>query len=291
MAGIRIKLRAAMLRYVTSKIPIPGKVLEVLLRNVEVAYPILPVTIEAQGALFEIRSLDDIIQRTIYFLGRWELKETLFVKRVLRAGDVFIDIGANLGYFTVLGGQIVGPNGLIVAFEPFSLVREHLQKNVSLNGLMNVRIEPIAVADKKGTSSIQGAVPANLGLMSLVTTSGSYKGGKEYKEQTETIDLDSYVRACLSRNKRIRLIKIDVEHGIAQALKGMDFILSNTMADYVLFEVNDDKLSAIGTSSEEVCQKFDRYKYKLYKLGLIKLRPLRQYRNVRGNVLAVSPNL
>src|SRR5687768_15967771 len=62
--------------------------------------------------------LDDWIPQQIYFLGSYEEKEIRFISKKLRTGDIFIDVGANIGVFTMVSSQIVGERGKVYAFEP-----------------------------------------------------------------------------------------------------------------------------------------------------------------------------
>ena len=66
-----------------------------------------------------VLDLTEAAQREIFYFGAYERKESLLLRRILRSGDVFWDVGANLGYYTLLGAACVGPNGRVVAFEPF----------------------------------------------------------------------------------------------------------------------------------------------------------------------------
>src|SRR5687768_5606856 len=89
--------------------------------------------------------LDDWIPQQLYFLGAYEEKEILFVSKVLNAGDIFIDVGANIGIFTMVASQIVGKAGKVYAFEPLSTNFDKLHWHVIENKLRNVTVERLAV--------------------------------------------------------------------------------------------------------------------------------------------------
>jgi hypothetical protein len=59
--------------------------------------------------------LPDVIQNYVYLFGTWEPDLTAFMRRRLRPGDTFIDVGANIGYLSTLGSKLVGPHGVVVA--------------------------------------------------------------------------------------------------------------------------------------------------------------------------------
>ena len=74
------------------------------------------------------------------------------MRRLLKEGDTFMDIGASIGYFTVLGGIKVGPRGLVLAFEPSPTSFERLLRNCQINNLRNVRASQCAIGGRDGHS-------------------------------------------------------------------------------------------------------------------------------------------
>jgi len=82
-------------------------------------YPITPRVVRSQlGFEVEIRDYAEHIQSYIYWLGRFEPRESAVVRNLVQPGDCVIDAGANLGWFTLLASSIVGTTGKIFAFEP-----------------------------------------------------------------------------------------------------------------------------------------------------------------------------
>ena len=80
----------------------------------------------------------------------WEETETHWFVQSIRPGDVVVDLGANVGYYTILRGKLVGEIGRVYAFEPDPVGFEILRRNVRLNGLHNVVLEQKAVSSKPG---------------------------------------------------------------------------------------------------------------------------------------------
>jgi FkbM family methyltransferase len=96
--------------------------------------------------------------RRIYFYGEHDERyETRLLKRLLRRGDVFWDIGANIGFYSCLAAMIVGPEGKVVAFEPASAARRLLEANVALNRFENVSVRTEALGDTEATAMIHFA--------------------------------------------------------------------------------------------------------------------------------------
>src|SRR3954447_9594533 len=87
---------------------------------------------------------DDMVPAYMYLFGTWEPNITGYVKRALRTGDTFIDVGANIGYFSMLASKLVGPGGSVVALEASPEFYEIVQENIRLNNCGNVR--PVNVA-------------------------------------------------------------------------------------------------------------------------------------------------
>src|SRR5262249_887460 len=90
----------------------------------------------------------DFIQRFIYFFGMWEPCLTCWILEQLAPGDVFIDVGANIGYYSLLASKLVGEFGLVVAIEPSPTIFNTLKNNLALNKARNIRLVNMAVSDR-----------------------------------------------------------------------------------------------------------------------------------------------
>lgn len=89
--------------------------------------------------------------RMLYANSHPDWYEMWFVRHYLRPGDGFLDIGANIGVYTLLAAPILGPSGWIMAFEPGIKTLERLRENIQLNGLGGVVVHAAAVGEKAGT--------------------------------------------------------------------------------------------------------------------------------------------
>ena len=94
--------------------------------------------------------IDDNVDRRIYFFGIYEPHLTYFMKRTIKPGDIVVDVGANIGYFTLLMSQLSGKDGSVVAIEASPATFEKLIKNIERNHCVNVISRPVAVSDHKG---------------------------------------------------------------------------------------------------------------------------------------------
>src|SRR6266700_1510309 len=91
--------------------------------------------------------IDQFISQRIKNRGSWEPFETGIMISLLRPGDVFIDIGANIGWYTVMSALTVGRSGHVFAFEPAGDNADLLERNVALNRLDNVKLFRCALAE------------------------------------------------------------------------------------------------------------------------------------------------
>lgn len=98
------------------------------------------------GKTFHVDLQDEIIGSSLLVEGVWEPEETSFVQQSLKPGMVFVDLGANIGYYTVIASGLVGSTGRVFAFEPEPRNFALLQKNIEINGCRNVVAENKAVA-------------------------------------------------------------------------------------------------------------------------------------------------
>jgi FkbM family methyltransferase len=146
----------------------------------------------------------DLIQRTILQFGIWEPEVSKAIERILRPGDVFVDVGANVGYHTLLGSKLVGNDGTVVALEAMPPTFAILERNLALNAAKNVRAVNVAAFGKSGQVPIYGYNAVNIGAASTLASRGGPAAAT-----VEAMPLT----AILSHEERSRvsLIKVDIE--------------------------------------------------------------------------------
>ena len=163
------------------------------------------IDINIEGINYHL-DLSEVIDNKVFY-GNWEPETTAMFKRLLKQDMTFLDIGANMGYYTLLSGKIVGNKGRVIAFEPTSNGFERLETNVSLNKFKSVEIE------KLGLSNKNKKIKANL--------RSSWKISGLVEPEKETIDmmkLDNYL--AIRKIGRVDFIKIDVDGYEYEVLKG-----------------------------------------------------------------------
>jgi FkbM family methyltransferase len=159
------------------------------------------------GAVMEIR-YPDTIQSAVHLFGVWEPHITQFVASSLRAGDVFVDVGANVGYYTLLASRLVGPDGAVHSIEASPNIFDALERNVLRNRLSNVHLHQCAVGEVEGTVVLYSGRETNLGATTVIKERAMQGHMREEaivssRIITHVVPLDALARA--------RLIKIDVE--------------------------------------------------------------------------------
>lgn len=128
-----------------------------------------------------------------------------------------MDIGANIGYFTLLMASKVGPQGRVFAFEPVPSVYDVLCENLELNYLHHVQAERLAVADGEGQSQMQLEDDAPMSFTSRLAETG--------RLAVQTVSVDSYVET--NGLDRLDFVKIDVEGAEDAVIRGMNRTLGN----------------------------------------------------------------
>lgn len=184
--------------------------------------------VEIRSALHQISMLMDPVDLhstpyTLLDFGSYETDETRFLKAVFRDGDVFLDIGANLGWYSLVLGRNC-PGSRIFAFEPIPSTVAALEKNIRLNALQNV--EPICMGmfNKEDELSFLYA-PDVSGATSLKVT-GQTRGRTSIQSVTcRTTTLDSF---CAGRDIVPTLLKIDVEGAELMVVQGGGETLQHT---------------------------------------------------------------
>ena len=159
------------------------------------------------GPMIYLRN-DLCISRSLALYGEWSEPELELFRRLLSAGDVVAEVGANLGSHTVGLARMVGETGAVVAFEPQRFVYQLLCANIALNDLLNVHPRHSAVGASPGEINVpvlNFSAPNNVGGLAL--------GGEDGEQvPVETIDSLGF--------GRLNLLKIDVEGMEADVLAG-----------------------------------------------------------------------
>jgi FkbM family methyltransferase len=194
--------------------------------------------------------LRDAIAREVCFTGQYGPQETAVVKAILSAGMTFVDVGANWGYFTLLGANAVGGSGRVVSLEPHPVLFDVLQENVKRNSLAQVMTLKLAASNETGTVDLIGYDEAsqNRGTSRLV----SNRNGCLPIFQARAITLDDlFAKLCL---ETIDLLKMDIEGAEGFALQGLVKSLSQHRIHRLIVELHPEQLAEHGKIAEDVIE-------------------------------------
>jgi FkbM family methyltransferase len=159
-----------------------------------------------------------------------EMYEPALTQRVaanLGRGGVFVDVGANMGYYTLLASRLVGNDGLVLAFEPSHANLAQLGKNLMLNGCQNVLVFSEALSDCARVAKLSLPWVFNSGVCSLGNgpSSGLSESGRFTLTPTRRFD---DVVASIGLDRPVSVVKIDAEGHEPQVVRGMEKLLRST---------------------------------------------------------------
>jgi len=190
--------------------------------------------------------------------GIYEPLETEIARKEIKEGNVVIDVGANIGYYTLIFAKLVGEEGKVFAFEPAPENFALLKKNVEINGYKNVVLIQKAVSNKTGRirlylSEVEG------------TTHKIYDSHDGRKSiEIEAISLDDYFE---DYNGEINFIKIDAEGSEASVFQGMQNLLEKNKGVKITTEFFPSALKESGIEPGEYLDLLLKYGFKLYDIN------------------------
>lgn len=193
--------------------------------------------------------LSDWIQRNVY-LGTYEREESGKVRRLLHRGETFLDVGANIGYFTALGANLVGPSGRVIAVEPSPYAFGRLCEMVRINSLAQCETLNIGLSNQPGHLPIYLDESFHNHSPTMVSL-----GTKEYA-RVEVRTLDDLLEE--RKIERVDLLKLDVEGYELKVLTGAVRSLAQGRIRAIMIEFNEFWLLKAGTSPQEVLKLLEK---------------------------------
>lgn len=212
------------------------------------------------GARFAVDT-QDLIQRYLYLFGVWEPHMTNFLQSRLRPGDGFVDVGANIGVFSVLASQLVGDTGQVVAIEASPVFHRRLLQEARLNDCGNLRAVNSAVSDSRQKLTFVLASSRNMGANSIVP----YDGPAESTFEIEALPLPELLDPSEIANARV--IKIDVEGAEGKVVRGLAPMLDKLRPDAeISVEVTPDRMAQLGDSADELMKTMTGAGFHVYRM-------------------------
>jgi FkbM family methyltransferase len=235
-----------------------------------------PFRLQTMRTGFRLRlNLQDRMQSVMYIKRCHEPETEIVFKEMARSSRVFLDVGANIGYFSFLVKQM-SPQARVYSFEPLPQNIEAYKKNRELNNFDEMSLQETCVADKPGETEFL-IPPSEESGWGRIADRDLFSGEKIRRA---VITLDQFCRD--QKIDEVDLIKIDVEGYELKVLHGA----LNVIESYrprICIELNEPCLLDAGTSSQEIFAFFKKRNYQLHALdkrkGLISVEaPVAGYR-------------
>jgi len=197
------------------------------------------------GIKLVVDALDQIMTPNLVVYRQWEAELSSLMAGYATPDTVFVDVGANVGYFTCLVASRIGTggSGRVIAVEPNPHCVSLLRRNLVINwSLCPVQIEAVAVSDRAGSVSL--SILEN-------RLANAHLGSPVGDEQTLTVEMQR-LDELLSTVSKVDLLKIDIEGYERYALSGARETIRRNPDIRIILEWSIDQMHAAGTTVEEV---------------------------------------
>jgi len=184
-------------------------------------------------------------------LGGFEKDERGVFAKLIKEGDIVLDVGANIGFQSLLFSRLVGEKGMVYTFEPFPENFALLKKNVETNNIKNVKLAQKAVSDANGKEKFFIDKYSN-------ASHGFYSFNANGFIEVEPIKLDNYEMS-------VNFVKIDVEGADGKVLKGMTKLIERSPNMKIMIEFHPRAIEKSGITTEEFLDLLENY-FRIYKV-------------------------
>jgi FkbM family methyltransferase len=207
----------------------------------------------------------------------YELTTTLIFASLVRPGDVVFDIGANIGWFTLLAAKMTGPRGRVVAFEPEPMNFSLLSKSIARNGFKNVIALERCASDSDGD--------ATLHLTTAMNMPGSHSTVRDFGQGSITVPASRISSICRDLGvDLIHLLKVDAEGAEPQVIAGAMPLIEASKVQNIILEWNPEAWLNRGEILDKIFSMFD-----VSEIGPPMPSPLRRIE--RNRLPSERPNL
>lgn len=248
-----------------------------------------PAVVPAAGHQFRVfhdrpRALENSPDFYLYYFGTWEPRLARALRRLLKSGDTCADVGANVGWYTLLLSALVGPGGRVFSFEPDPRAFAHLVENLSLNpGAQNVLLEPAAVGATVGEARLY------LGDSDLY--SSLFVKSERTVHVAPRVTLDNYLFDRGVGN--LEFVKCDAEGAELEVFRGAKATLGRDRPPILQLEVNPETAGAAGFHPRELldwlAEAYGYHFYAVNRMGWLVHKPVEAVADTLSDVLALVP--
>lgn len=216
--------------------------------------------VNIRGIKYLVWANEDIGKKLIV-LRSFEKNETDAFKKLIHSGDVCVDVGGNVGYFSLNFAKLCGNDGLVHTFEPIKQNAILIELANILNKFRNISVYRAALSDSEGEITL--TVPELDGAYAYIQNSENGKPG----EKVQCLTLDSF--ADQNGINRIDIIKIDVEGAEEKVLRGAINVLSDKSRRprVIMVELVNDFLNRFDSSIDNVLEYLNNFGYEPFYAG------------------------
>jgi len=217
------------------------------------------LTFKLQSGLKMLLYFDSRLSQEIY-CGYFEWKERQFLNDFLRDGEIFVDIGANIGLFTLIASHKTGKNGQVYSFEPCSRTYLRLVKNIELNGMNNTKCFQIALSGHTGQVEMNVSLDGYDAWNSIAQPTA---GSSFAVETVQSVSWDDFAHEH-NLMGRVNLMKIDVEGWESHVLSGGCECFGRKDAPVLQIEFTDEASRSAGTSCQSLYRQLEEFGYRMF---------------------------
>lgn len=217
------------------------------------------------GLKMEVSPYTDMkgVEHDLYYKGTYEKGTLDFIKNYLKGEGNFLDIGANIGYMTIYGANLLAGKGKVHAVEANPDTQMILERNISHNNLTNVVIHPYGLGATSSTLLLyKDTISQNRGA-------ASFDESAVVGDKSKTVEVEVKMLDKIMIDDKIKLIKIDVEGWELEVLKGGTEFLKNQDFPAIIWECCLERIGRKGSPIDifDFLNSFDQYKFYKFSHG------------------------
>lgn len=231
----------------------------VVLKKTSIAKPNLVIIRNFDSNLLLWVDRSKVMGASIYWTGFHEYRELLFLHDFLRKEMVLLDVGANIGEYSVFAAKRL-TKGKVVAFEPVPALRQILHENIEMNQFANVIVNPFGLSDASGSFPIY-FVGENENEGQATFFPGEIQNQRSVNAELKKLD-DEWGQLSLNR---LDFIKMDIEGSELRALLGARNVITR-FRPFIMLEISEVTYRSAGYSLEDVSDYFKAINYRHFAI-------------------------
>jgi FkbM family methyltransferase len=228
---------------------------DLLLMNTNLQKDIISVRALDQNFSMKVHGENELVSSILREKGSYSNKDLLILKEHLKPGSTFLDIGANIGWYSLFASSLVGAKGRVIAFEPDPENAGLLRENLKLNHIENTEVLEMALSESDG-------------FLSLIKSADNFGDHYVTNEPSSAVQVQSKrLDSILSPGQfeKVGLIKMDTQGSEPGILRGMEPLLKEHRP-HILIEFSPSHLYRIGNSPFEIFAFIEKFHYRPYRV-------------------------